>query len=97
MGAGTPKEPQIGAMEPRAQGHGRCHLSNMSCRTMVCVYKQPYQQPQWALGPVGFQVHLVSKGEREGMKGLLGSALGQGAKSKLHLDQSEVFGLVFPG
>ncbi|KAM7327719.1 hypothetical protein ACRRTK_014086 [Alexandromys fortis] len=25
--AGTPKEPQIGMMEPRAQGHGRYHPS----------------------------------------------------------------------
>lgn len=32
-GAGTPKEPQSGAMEPWAQGHGRCHPSIISCWT----------------------------------------------------------------
>lgn len=63
---------------------------------MVCVYKQLQQQPQWALGPVGFQVHLVSQEERKGVKGLLGSASGQGGRTKLHLGQSEAFGLVSP-
>jgi hypothetical protein len=38
-GAGTTKEPQIEAMEPRAQGHSRCHPSIISCRTKhgVCL------------------------------------------------------------
>lgn len=86
--AGTPKEPQTGVMEPRAQGHGRYqpYIRLMKDEAWgVFLNSSSNSLSRHQVQKASSPLRLLGEG---GAKGLMGSASGQGAKAMPHFNQT---------
>lgn len=86
--AGTPKEPQTGVMEPRAQGHGRYQPSIRLMKDEawgVFLNSSSNSLSRHQVQKASSPLRLLGEG---GAKGLMGSASGQGAKAMPHFNQT---------
>lgn len=86
--AGTPKEPQIGVMEPRAQGHGRYQPSIRLMKDEawgVFLNSSSNSLSRHQVQKASSPLRLLGEG---GAKGLMGSASDQEAKAMPHFNQT---------